>query len=170
MGVTDSDQLTDIERGAYLHDIGKIGVPDAILRKPGALDEEEWRIMKEHPVIGKHIIEGIDFLKGAIPIVYCHHEHFNGGGYPEGLRGEDIPLEARIFAVADALDAMTSERPYKAAIPLSVAKDRIVADSGEQFDPAIVQALLEIPDNKLYVDFLSNERAEAPLVPSAADG
>lgn len=157
IGIADQDQLTTIERGAYLHDIGKIGVPDAILRKPGALTDEEWDIMRQHPTIGKEIIEGIDFLKDTIPIVYCHHEHFNGAGYPEGIVGEDIPLEARIFAVADAMDAITSERPYKAALPMSVAKERIQADSGKQFDPRIVDALFEIPEHQLHVSFFTDE-------------
>ena len=104
--------LRDLEHGVLLHDIGKIGIPDAILLKPGPLTPEEWKIMRTHPEIGKRVIENIPFLRGAVPIVYHHHEKWDGTGYPRGLKGEEIPLGARIFAVVDAFDAMTFDRPY----------------------------------------------------------
>ena len=152
MGFTDQQMLTEIQRGAYLHDIGKIGVPDAILRKPSSLTEDEWVIMRKHPVIGKGIIEGIGFLEGTIPIVYCHHERFDGGGYPEGVSGEDIPIGARIFAVADALDAMLTNRPYRPAISVACAKKEILAHSGSQFDPKVVASLHSLDDATFIID------------------
>jgi len=109
-------RLRDLEHGVLLHDIGKIGIPDAILLKPGPLTPAEWTIMRRHPEIGRQVIEKIPFLRGAVPIVSHHHERWDGTGYPSGLRGEAIPLGARIFAVADALDAMTFDRPYSRAI------------------------------------------------------
>jgi len=144
--------LTDIQRGAYLHDIGKIGVPDAILRKPTPLSFDEWTIMKRHPEIGKNIIEGIDFLRGSVPIVYCHHEKYDGSGYPRKLTGEEIPIEARIFAVADALDAITSDRPYRQAMSVNRAKSEIRRQSGAQFDPVVVEALVGIDSEKLEIE------------------
>ena len=152
LGLDEGERLTDIQRGAYLHDIGKIGVPDAILRKPESLNEQEWRIMKRHPQIGKDIIEGIEFLKGSTPLVYCHHEQYDGSGYPRGLAGDRIPIEARIFAVADALDAMTSDRPYRKAMSVGEAKREICTLAGAQFDPDVVEALAEIDDSKLSIE------------------
>ena len=149
LGIEDRDHLTDIERGAYLHDIGKIGVPDHILRKPVALTGEEWKVMKRHPKIGKQMIEGIDFLKGSTPIVYSHHERYDGKGYPQGLSRQNIPIEARIFSVADALDGMISDRPYRAAFPLVKAKAIIISESGRQFDPSVVEAFSKIPERKI---------------------
>jgi response regulator RpfG family c-di-GMP phosphodiesterase len=152
LGINEVERLTDIQRGAYLHDIGKIGVPDAILRKPMALDDDEWAIMKRHPQIGKDVIEGIEFLKGSTHLVYCHHEQYDGSGYPRGLAGNDIPIEARIFAVADALDAMTSDRPYRKAMSISVAKSEIQTLTGAQFDPQVVEALNGLDENKLNIE------------------
>lgn len=170
LGITDQEQLTEIERGAYLHDIGKIGVPDAILRKPGPLTEEEWEIMRTHPDIGRNVIEGIDFLRGATPIVYCHHEAFDGSGYPQGLEGSSIPFAARIFAVADALDALASDRPYRKAVPLDRAREIIKAESGAQFDPSVVSALESIPDERLLsFDDASPDRYGL-LEPTVAQG
>ena len=140
-------QLIAVEQGALLHDIGKIGVPDAILRNPGALTETEWTEMRKHVGYGLGIIEGIDFLSGARPIVGQHHEKYDGTGYPAGLRGEMIHLNARIFAVADALDAITSERPYRAARSYSEARTEIVRGSGGHFDPAVVEAFLRVPES-----------------------
>src|SRR5438132_9570589 len=104
-------QLEDLDHGVLVHDIGKIGIPDAILLKPGPLTPEEWKVMRRHPDIGKALIERIPFLRGAVPVVWSHHEKWDGSGYPRGLQGEEIPLGARIFMVVDAFDAMTFDRP-----------------------------------------------------------
>jgi len=143
-GVPDS-RLRDIEHGVLLHDIGKIGIPDAILLKPGPLTAAEWKVMRRHPEIGRRLIEKIPFLRGAVPIVYHHHERWDGTGYPLGLRGEVIPLGARIFAVADALDAMTFDRPYSHAITFEAASAEIQRCAGTHFDPAVVDTFLGIP-------------------------
>lgn len=149
LGIDKKDQLTDIERGAYLHDIGKIGVPDQILLKEGPLSDDEWLVMKRHPEIGKRMVEGIDFLKGAVPIVFSHHERFDGKGYPQGLAGQDIPVGARIFNIVDALDAMITDRPYRKAMLLSKAKELIVDEAGRQFDPSAVEAFNGISEDAL---------------------
>jgi response regulator RpfG family c-di-GMP phosphodiesterase len=143
-GVPES-QMPDIERGVLLHDIGKIGIPDAILLKPGPLTPEEWKVMRSHPEIGRRIVEKIPFLRGAVSIVYNHHERWDGTGYPQGLRGEEIPLGPRIFALADALDAMTFDRPYSRAISFETARDEINRCAGAHFDPAVVNTFLAIP-------------------------
>lgn len=147
-GVPEGD-LTDLAHGVLLHDIGKIGIPDAILLKPGRLTAEEWQIMQRHPEIGKRLIENIAFLKGAVPIVYCHHERWDGTGYPRGLCGEGIPLSARIFAVVDAFDAMTFDRPYSRAIPFAAAKAEIARCAGSHFDPAVVKSFFRVSDTLL---------------------
>jgi response regulator RpfG family c-di-GMP phosphodiesterase len=139
-------EIKDIERGVLLHDIGKIGIPDAILLKPGPLTPEEWIIMRTHPEVGRRLIERIPFLRGAVPIVYHHHERWDGTGYPLGLRGEAIPIGARIFAVADALDAMTFDRPYSKAISYDAARKEIQRCAGTHFDPAVVQTFLSIEE------------------------
>jgi response regulator RpfG family c-di-GMP phosphodiesterase len=144
-GVPERD-IKDLEYGVLLHDIGKIGIPDAILRKPGPLTTEEWIIMRTHPEVGRRLIERIPFLRGAVPIVYHHHEKWDGTGYPLGLRGEAIPLAARIFAVADALDAMVFDRPYSRAIPYEAAHEEIRQCAGTHFDPAVVETFLAIPE------------------------
>jgi putative nucleotidyltransferase with HDIG domain len=144
MGVS-GEQLKHIERGAYLHDIGKIGTPDAILLKPGKLDSEERHIMQQHARVGYELVSQIEFLQEAAKIVYTHQERYDGKGYPQGLAGNDIPLGARIFAVADTLDAMTSDRPYRKALPLSAAMEEIRRESGSQFDPDVVRVLCTIP-------------------------
>lgn len=141
-------KLRDLEWGAILHDIGKIGVPDAVLLKPGPLTEEEFEVVKRHPEIGHRILEGIPFLKGAIPVVRYHHERWDGTGYPLGLRGEEIPLEARVFAVVDAFDAITSERPYKGPRSPQYAREEIVRSSGSHFDPAVVDVFLTVFDGE----------------------
>lgn len=138
--------LTDLGHGVLLHDIGKIGIPDAILLKPGPLTADEWRIMRRHPEIGKALIERIPFLRGAVPIVYAHHEKWDGTGYPRGLRGEEIPLGARIFMVVDAFDAMTFDRPYSKARRLDVARAEIRRCAGSHFDPAVVESFLRVPE------------------------
>ena len=146
MGLS-ADQIRVIARGAFLHDIGKMAIPDAILRKPGALDEDEIAIMREHCYRGYQILRRIPFLTEAAEIVYAHQEKYDGTGYPRGLKGEQIPLGARIFSVADTLDAMTSNRPYRAAQPLSAAREEIHRWSGRQFDPSVVKTFLEMPEN-----------------------
>ena len=136
----DQDQLKSLELGSLLHDIGKIGVPDAILRKPGALDEEEWIKMRKHPLHGQQILCGIEFLEGASRVVAQHHEKWDGSGYPLGLIGEDIDLNARIFAVADAFDALTSDRVYRTAQSYEAAAAELDRCSGQHFDPQVVEA------------------------------
>ena len=145
MGVA-QDELYHIERGALLHDIGKIGVPDRILLKAGPLTPDEWSEMHKHPVIGFKMCSKIDFLKGAAQIVLHHHERWDGGGYPDGLSGEMIPLGARIFAVVDTFDAMTTDRPYRPAAEYEAACLEIVKHRGTQFDPTVVDAFLTIPE------------------------
>jgi len=139
------EQLQYIERGAYLHDIGKIGIPDAILLKPAKLTPEEREVMQRHARIGHELVNRIAFLVPAAEIVLTHQERYNGTGYPQGLTGEEIPLGARIFAVADTLDAMTSDRPYRKALPFSAAREEIIRESGRQFDPDVVRVFLTIP-------------------------
>lgn len=141
--------LTDIAHGVLLHDIGKIGIPDAILLKPGPLTPDEWKVMRRHPEIGKRLIETIPFLREAVPIVYHHHERWDGSGYPLGLRGEAIPLGARVFAVVDAFDAMTFDRPYSKAITFEAAKAEIQRCSGTHFDPTVVKAFFRVPEELL---------------------
>ena len=149
LGIDDAEKLTAVERGAYLHDIGKIGVPDQILLKPDALTPEEWVVMKQHPFIGVQLLKDIDFLKQSLAIVRSHHERWDGLGYPDGLSGTEIPLEARAFAVADALDAITSDRPYRKGQSVQVARELVAKDSGTQFDPAAVEVLRQISDAQI---------------------
>jgi diguanylate cyclase (GGDEF)-like protein/putative nucleotidyltransferase with HDIG domain len=139
MGLSEEDVLT-IEYAAALHDIGKIGVPDEILGKPAALDGEEWESMRSHSRLGYEILNGVGFLKAAAEIVHAHHERFDGSGYPRGLRGEEIPLGARLFMVVDSYDAMTSRRVYRDAMPGHLAMEEIVRHAGVQFDPDVVAA------------------------------
>jgi HD-GYP domain-containing protein (c-di-GMP phosphodiesterase class II) len=141
----------EVGYGFFLHDIGKVGVPESVLRKPGPLDDEEWAVMREHPAIGAQIVSPIRFLAGAVEIVRTHHERWDGLGYPQGLQGEEIPLAARIFAIADSFDAMTSDRPYRAAMPLERALDEIEAGSGTQFDPGVVDAFLDLVEDGLVL-------------------
>ena len=142
----DAEQLRVIARGAFLHDIGKIATPDRILLKPGKLDPEEIEIMREHCARGYEMVRKIPFLREASEIVYSHQETFDGSGYPRGLRGEEIPLGARIFAIADTLDAMTSDRPYRKGRSFAEARQEIARCSGSQFDPAIVEVFLGMPE------------------------
>jgi putative nucleotidyltransferase with HDIG domain len=139
--------LEVLARAAFLHDIGKMAIPDKILRKPGPLDDSEKLIMKTHCDIGYNMLTRIPFLREAAEIVLAHQEFFNGTGYPRGLRGEQIPLGARIFSIADALDAMLSDRPYRNALPMSHAREEIRRCAGTQFDPKIVEVFLSIPEN-----------------------
>jgi len=147
-GIEDNNRLRDIEWGAFLHDIGKIGVPDAILLKPGKLTEEERQIIKTHPELGHALLKRIQFLKGTSELVLSHHEWFDGSGYPRGLRGSDIPLSARLFAVADTIDAMTSDRPYRKALPIEAVGKELRKLSGVQFDPQIVDAFSSVPERE----------------------
>jgi putative nucleotidyltransferase with HDIG domain len=143
LGIPERD-LPDIGRGALLHDIGKIGVPDAILLKPGKLTPEEWSEMRKHPQIGYTILKSIDFLDASAEIVLSHQERFDGGGYPRQLRGEAIPIGARIFAIADCYDAMTTDRPYRRGTTPEAAREEIRRCAGTQFDPACAEAFLSI--------------------------
>ena len=142
-------ELATLRRGALLHDVGKIGVPDNVLRKPTALSESEWAVMKRHPEFGAQIISGIPFLEEVARIVRHHHERWDGMGYPDGLKGEHIPLGARIFSVGDSFDAMTSDRPYRRALLIEAAREEIRRCAGSQFDPAVVTAFLSIPVARL---------------------
>jgi HD-GYP domain-containing protein (c-di-GMP phosphodiesterase class II) len=135
-----------IEFGFLLHDVGKVGVPDAILFKSSALTAEEYALVRRHPVIGSEILRDVDFLGEGKLVVRHHHERWDGQGYPDGLSGDAIPLAARVFAVADALDALTTDRPYRPSSTFTVARSEIRAGSGSQFDPLVVAAFEEIPD------------------------
>lgn len=137
------EHLGNVRRGALLHDIGKMAVPDHILHKPGPLHESEWLVMKKHPEFAWELLRGIGFLSSALEIPFCHHERWDGSGYPRGLQGEDIPLPARIFAVIDVYDALTSDRPYRMAWTHEEALAYIDSQAGVQFDPVVVRAFLE---------------------------
>lgn len=139
------DELVALERGALLHDVGKIGVRDAILLKPEALTAEEWNEMRLHTEHGRAILEQVPFLEAAIPVVAQHHERWDGSGYPRGLRAEEINIKARIFAVADCVDAVTSDRPYRKANSYEVASQELTRHAGTQFDPVVVEAFHQVP-------------------------
>jgi putative nucleotidyltransferase with HDIG domain len=139
--------LPVLARAAFLHDIGKMAIPDGILRKPGPLDNDEKQIMRQHCQIGYNMLIRIPFLRDAAEIVLAHQEFYNGTGYPRELKGEEIPLGARIFTIADSLDAMISDRPYRRALPMSHARDEIKRCAGTQFDPAIVEVFMAINEN-----------------------
>lgn len=145
MGVK-GDVLINIRNGALLHDIGKMGIRDDILLKKGGLTPEERAIMQEHPIQAKRMLEDIEYLRPAIEIPYCHHEKWDGSGYPRGLKGMDIPFAARVFAVIDVWDALISDRPYRKGLPPEEVRQKIKADSGKHFDPNVVKAFLELKD------------------------
>jgi putative nucleotidyltransferase with HDIG domain len=153
MGITPAE-IKIIARGAFLHDIGKMAIPDEILRKAGKLTPEEQEIMREHCTRGYHMLRKIPFLASAAEIVNSHQEHFDGRGYPNGLRGGEIPIGSRIFAVADTLDAITSDRPYRKASSFDAAREEILRCSGTQFDPGVVEIFLKIP-NELWHELRS---------------
>ena len=153
----DGQQLKALERGALLHDIGKIGISDTILHKPGKLTEDEWKIMRIHPDIGARIVEGIPFLQESLPVIRYHHERWDGSGYPVGLKKEDIPIQARIFAIADVFDALTSKRSYRKKSSAEEAIQYIEEQSGILFDPLIVTALTKLP----YKEFTEGEKLTA---------
>lgn len=144
LGLSDREMMA-LEHGALLHDIGKIGTPDAILLKPGSLSPEEWLVMRRHVDHGGEILRGIEFLRDATPVVLQHHEKWDGSGYPVGLRGEQICINARIFAVADAMDAITSDRPYREARSFEVTAQELQKCAGAHFDPRIVAAFMSVP-------------------------
>jgi HD-GYP domain-containing protein (c-di-GMP phosphodiesterase class II) len=135
-----------IEFGFLLHDVGKVAVPDAILFKSSSLTEEEYSLVRRHPVIGSEILRDIDFLGEGKLVVRHHHERWDGRGYPDGLEGDTIPLAARVFAVADALDALTTDRPYRPASSFADARREVLRGAGSQFDPVVVAAYRQIPD------------------------
>jgi putative nucleotidyltransferase with HDIG domain len=139
---SDANRLRQVYWGALLHDIGKIGIPDTILLKQGSLDPDEWRVMRTHPEIGHRILEAVPFMAEAAEIVLSHEERYDGGGYPRGLAGGAIPFWARLFAVIDTLDAMTSDRPYRRSRSFDAAKEVIAGAAGTQFDPVAVDALV----------------------------
>lgn len=139
-------ERAEIGFGFLLHDIGKVGIPEAILQKPGPLTDEEWHVMRTHPVIGVTLVKPLRLLGDAVGIIRSHHERWDGKGYPEGLAGEDIYLPARIFMIADCFDAMTTDRPYRKALPLHVALEEIERHAGSQFDPDCARAWVELCD------------------------
>jgi putative nucleotidyltransferase with HDIG domain len=153
IGITPAE-IKIIARGAFLHDIGKMAIPDEILRKPGKLTSGEQDVMREHCARGYQMLRKIPFLSEAAEIVFTHQEHFDGSGYPSGLSGPQIPIGARIFAVADTLDAITSDRPYRVARTFEAAREEIIRCSGTQFDPLVVDAYLKIP-NELWLELRS---------------
>jgi putative two-component system response regulator len=140
----DEKQFEDVRRGALLHDVGKLGIPDAILLKPGRLTEEEWKIMRMHPVYAHEWLSPIDFLRPALDIPYCHHEKWDGSGYPRGLRGEDIPIFARLFAIVDVWDALRSDRPYRPAMSEEEVLSFIKAQAGKHFDASFLEIFISM--------------------------
>jgi putative nucleotidyltransferase with HDIG domain len=157
-------QLGNLARGAYLHDIGKLGVPDGVLLKPGPLTADDRKLMQQHAQMGFDLVKDIPFLADAAEIVLSHHERYDGGGYPRGLKGEEILLSARIFAVADTLDAITSDRPYRRASSFDAAREIIRHLSGSQFDPKVVSVFLSIPEDT-WPTIARNQRQIAGLSP-----
>lgn len=160
------EELREVYWGSLLHDIGKIGVPDAILLKRGKLSDEEWQVMQMHPQNGHAILKKLPFLSMAAEIVMCHEERFDGSGYPACLKGNEIPLAARLFAVIDTLDAMTFDRPYRKALPFDVAKAEIIRMAGSQFDPDAVETFLleetSLREMTLMAFPVAREMASAP--------
>ncbi len=153
----DADQIKRLERGALLHDIGKIGVSDSILLKNSSLEEAEWEAMRQHPVIGERIVAGIPFLKESIPVIRYHHERWDGKGYPDGLKGENIPFEARIFTVADTLDALLSDRPYRRGMAIETAMDHFREQAGTIFDPRVVRMLEKLAADKNFINLIKKK-------------
>ena len=144
------NKLIHITRGALLHDVGKIGIPDKVLLKPGPLSDEEWKMMRKHPVFGYQMLKEIKFLEQSMDLVLHHHERWDGKGYPKGLKSEDIPIGARIFAVVDAFDAITSRRVYREAQSFDKARDILLENVNTQFDKKVVDAFLNIPIEKIH--------------------
>jgi putative nucleotidyltransferase with HDIG domain len=148
-------ELMHLRRGALLHDIGKMGIPDRILLKPGPLTDDEWIIMRQHPAFAYELLMPIAYLRPALDIPYCHHEKWDGTGYPRALKGDEIPLSARIFAVADVWDALNSNRPYRPAWPAARVVEYIQSQSGRHFDPQVVAAFVELVDDLRESDILA---------------
>ncbi len=165
VGLT-GEALRDVEWGALLHDIGKIGVRDAVLLKAAPLDETEWREMRRHPALGYGILSTIPFLVGAREVVYTHHERWDGAGYPQRLRTTGIPIGARVFAIVDCYDAITSDRPYRRARDYAAARDEIVRCAGTQFDPELVDAFLAI-DAQEWAQIGASVEAQRESVPAS---
>ncbi|HET6615612.1 MAG TPA: HD-GYP domain-containing protein, partial [Dehalococcoidia bacterium] len=165
--------LVDIERGALLHDVGKIGVPDAVLNQPKKLNDLEWEAMRKHPLLAGVMVSKVGFLEKAMPILLYHHERYDGGGYPFGLAADNIPLEARIFSIVDAYDAMTSDRPYRAAMSHIEAMTEVRANCGSQFDPTVVDAFEQLmalrPDLRDNIGHRMYDHHDMDLDPSADD-
>lgn len=143
------EEIVHIRRGAILHDIGKMGVPDSVLLKPSDLTDEEWEIMRQHPGNAYRMLEGIEYLYPARDIPYCHHEHWDGTGYPRGLKGKEIPLSARLFSIIDAWDALTSDRPYRTKISEKYTRKMIIAEKGKRYDPELVDIFMEFIGTKI---------------------
>lgn len=156
------EELAHIRRGALLHDIGKIAIPDTILFKPGKLTEDEWEIMRRHPVYAFELLEAYDFLKPAIHIPYCHHEKWDGSGYPQGIEGKKIPLAARLFAIVDVWDALRSDRIYRPAWPEQEVIEYLVSNAGIHFDPEVVQAFLELLEEQSEFSLVGSVHLETP--------
>lgn len=163
MGIPESE-ITHIRRGTLLHDIGKMGVPDNILRKPGPLTEEETKEMRKHPQYAYDLLYPIAYLRPTLDIAYCHHEWWDGSGYPRNLKGEEIPLPARIFAIVDVWDALLSDRPYRKAWAEADVIDYIVDLSGKQFDPRVVNEFMKL----VHAKSLTHQKKEKPLKKKAA--
>ncbi|MEI7848249.1 MAG: HD domain-containing phosphohydrolase [Chloroflexota bacterium] len=140
------DAMKQIWRGAMLHDLGMMGIPDSILKKPGALDMEDWKIIHEHPLSAYKWFSSVDYLRPALDIPYCHHEKWDGSGYPRGLKGTQIPFSARLFAVVDVWDALTSDRPFRRAVPAAEARQYIEEQAGRHFDPQVVELFGQLLD------------------------
>lgn len=153
-----AEQKLHVKYACALHDIGKIGIPETILMKPGQLDPQEWQIMKTHSLIGAKIVEKIPFLRDLTAIVKHHHEHFDGTGYPDGSVGDRIPIESRILTIVDAFDAMTSDRPYRKALSTREAVAQLMEAKGSQFDPKVIDAFLSLREERPEL-FKSQEAA-----------
>jgi HD-GYP domain-containing protein (c-di-GMP phosphodiesterase class II) len=164
MGISE-DELVHVHRGALLHDIGKIAIPDAILNKPGSLTDEEWVLMRQHPRFAYEMLAPIEYLRPALDIPCCHHERWDGTGYPYGLKGEEIPLSARIFAIIDVWDALCSDRPYRKAWPLQRVLEHLHKERGKHFDPEVVQVFMdEFRELWEFLDSGSHIRAEKEVL------
>lgn len=153
VGMSD-EEITQVRRGALLHDIGKMAISDSILRKNGPLNEDEWQIMRRHPSYAYELLSSIEFLRPALDIPFCHHEKWDGTGYPRGLKGQEIPLSARVFAIVDVWDALCSVRPYRPAWPKEIVMQYLREQTGKHFDPQIVP---------VFIQMIENESAEKPI-------
>lgn len=144
------EEIVHIRRGALLHDMGKMGIPDEILQKPGSLSDEEWKVMRKHPQYAQQMLSRIGYLSDALIIPYYHHERWDGSGYPQGLKGEEIPLFARLFSVVDVWDALSSDRPYRKGLPPKDVVQYLRAEAGRLFDPQVVEAFLKLVDSEQF--------------------